>query len=126
VALPPRRGAQAAVTGASQRAHPRAYLQHSGPALFAKTRVIKDLGNLAVHSTRRLMDRDALRATTELFHLCFWLARTYSKQNRPPDDLAFNARRSAQGVPSTLPHDSPVGQNGNDVVGLDIRCRSGF
>jgi type I restriction enzyme R subunit len=76
-----------------------------GPALFAKTRVIKDLGNLAVHSARRLMDRDALRATTELFHLCFWLARSYSQGNRPADALSFDASilpRASAVAPQTL------------------------
>ena len=48
-----------------------------GDALFTKARLIKDLGNLAVHSTRKVHDTDAVNALRELFHFCYWLARTY-------------------------------------------------
>jgi type I restriction enzyme R subunit len=34
-----------------------------GPALFAKARLIKDLGNLAAHSPKPLQEKDSLRAT---------------------------------------------------------------
>ena len=42
-----------------------------GPAVFAKTRVVKDLGNLAVHSRRPVRQFDALTAIKELFHVGF-------------------------------------------------------
>lgn len=54
-----------------------------GEALFTKARLIKDLGNLAVHSTRKVAPADALAATRELFHFCYWLARTYGQRARP-------------------------------------------
>ena len=41
-----------------------------GEAVFTKTKVIKELGNLAVHSTRKVLPADALAATRELFHVC--------------------------------------------------------
>jgi type I restriction enzyme R subunit len=66
-----------------------------GPALFAKVRLIKDLGNLAAHSPKPLQEKDSLRATEDLFHFLFWMARTYSRGTAPPDSLAFN--------PSLLP-----------------------
>lgn len=47
--------------------------------LFLKTRAIKEIGNLAVHSSRPITQNDAVRANVELFHLLFWLARTYTK-----------------------------------------------
>lgn len=53
-----------------------------GDAVFTKTKLIKDLGNMAVHSTRKVMPADALTATRELFHVCYWLARTYGKRSR--------------------------------------------
>ena len=37
-----------------------------GDALFTKARLIKDLGNLAVHSTRKVAPADALAAFTAL------------------------------------------------------------
>ena len=42
-----------------------------GPAVFAKARVLKELGNLAVHSPKPVRQLDAITATRELFHFCF-------------------------------------------------------
>ena len=60
-----------------------------GDPLFTKARLVKDLGNLAVHSTRKVATTDALSATRELFHFCFWLVRTYGRSARPDPGLAF-------------------------------------
>ncbi len=54
-----------------------------GDALFTKARLIKDLGNLAVHGTKKIATSDAQSATRELFHFCYWLARTYGRTSRP-------------------------------------------
>jgi type I restriction enzyme R subunit len=54
-----------------------------GDALFTKARLIKDLGNQAVHSTKKVASTDALSATRELFHFGYWLARTYGRSGRP-------------------------------------------
>lgn len=62
-----------------------------GDPLFTKARLVKDLGNLAVHSTKKVAATDALSATRELFHLCFWLARTYGRTARPEPSLAFKS-----------------------------------
>jgi type I restriction enzyme R subunit len=56
--------------------HEPSFRQGVGDALFTKARLIKDLGNLAVHSTRQVAPTDALTASRELFHVCCWLART--------------------------------------------------
>ena len=50
--------------------HEPSFRQVVGEALFTKARLIKDLGNLAVHSTRKVAPVDALAATRELFHFC--------------------------------------------------------
>jgi type I restriction enzyme R subunit len=63
-----------------------------GEALFAKARLIKDLGNLAVHSHKRVAESDALTASKELFHFCFWMARRYGRKDRPTPNLAFSAQ----------------------------------
>jgi type I restriction enzyme R subunit len=60
-----------------------------GDAVFTKAKLIKDLGNLAVHSTRLILRTDAVTATRELFHVCYWLARTYGQRARPAPDLRF-------------------------------------
>ena len=61
-----------------------------GPRLLAKAKIIKDLGNAAVHDTRPTRPEDAVVAVRELFHLGFWLARTYGRKARPVDTLAFD------------------------------------
>lgn len=66
------------------------FRQTVGSALLTKIRVIKDLGNLAVHSHKPMRDVDAIAATRELFHVCFWLARTYAREDKPRDTLQFN------------------------------------
>ncbi len=49
--------------------------------VFQKTRVVKDLGNEAVHSNRIVETRDSEQATKELFHILYWVARTYTRQS---------------------------------------------
>ncbi|HEX7704826.1 MAG TPA: DEAD/DEAH box helicase family protein, partial [Thermoanaerobaculia bacterium] len=70
--------------------HDPTFKKNAGPALFAKARLIKDLGNLAAHSPKPLQEKDSLRATEDLFHFLFWLARTYSQDAAPPDSLQFD------------------------------------
>src|SRR5439155_6706009 len=70
--------------------HDPTFKQTVGAALFAKARLIKDLGNLAAHSPKPLQATDALRAIADLFHFLFWLARTYSRGQAPPDSLTFD------------------------------------
>ena len=48
-------------------------------AVFQKARVIQKVGNQAVHSGRPIHQYDALQAVKELHHVCYWLARTYTK-----------------------------------------------
>src|SRR5947209_739808 len=63
----------------------------TGEAVFNKARVINTLGNQAVHSHRPIQQNDALTAVRELFHMSFWLARTYARGTKPGLDLAFDA-----------------------------------
>src|SRR4029078_9176545 len=49
--------------------------------LFVKVKTIKEIGNLAVHSRKPITERDALRATKELFHFLYWLARMYTRHS---------------------------------------------
>ncbi len=70
--------------------HEPTFRQTVGAAVFTKTKLIKDLGNLAVHSTRKINSTDALTAKRELFHICYWLARTYGQKLRPAPNLNFS------------------------------------
>jgi type I restriction enzyme R subunit len=94
--------------------HEPTFRQTVGEAIFAKARVIKDLGNLAVHSTRTIRRFDALRATTELFHICYWVARTYSRDKVPPPALTFKTE--------LLPRTGPIPQQTLDQLkGLEAQ-----
>lgn len=67
------------------------FRQQVGEALFTKAKLIKDLGNMAVHSQKKILDTDALSATRELFHFCYWLTRQYGRTSRPEPGLTFSA-----------------------------------
>lgn len=69
--------------------HEPTFRETVGEALFTKARLIKDLGNLAVHSAKKMLPSDAINATRELFHFCYWLARTYGRTKRPDGSLKF-------------------------------------
>ena len=63
--------------------HEPSFARVVGEAVFTKTKVIKELGNQAVRSVRKLLPADAQVATRELFHIGYWLARTYGQRGRP-------------------------------------------
>jgi len=84
----------------SALSHEPSFRQAVGPAIFTKAKLLKDLGNQAVHSTRPVRQYDALTAVRELFHFCFWLTRTYARGAKPADGLTFDA--------NLLPKTSPV------------------
>jgi type I restriction enzyme R subunit len=80
--------------------HEPTFHQTVGDAVFTKTKLIKDLGNLAVHSTRKITSTDALTVTRELFHVCYWLARTYGQKSRPAPSLSFSVALLPQPTPT--------------------------
>lgn len=61
-----------------------------GRHIFNKARVINRIGNRAVHETKPVHETDAFVALRELFHVCFWLAWTYSRGARPDPNLRFD------------------------------------
>ncbi|MBS1720436.1 MAG: DEAD/DEAH box helicase family protein [Armatimonadetes bacterium] len=70
--------------------HESSFQNAVGQAVFYKCRIIKDLGNSAVHSQRPLSASDSAAAVRELFHVCYWLVRTYAKGAKPEPGLTFN------------------------------------
>ncbi|QDC02312.1 DEAD/DEAH box helicase family protein [Mesorhizobium sp. 8] len=70
--------------------HEPSFRRAAGEAVFAKAKFINTLRNRAVHEERTIRPQDAAGAVKELFHVCFWLARTYARKARPPDGLAFD------------------------------------
>jgi len=70
--------------------HDPSFKQAAGEAVFGKARVINTLGNRAVHSHRAIPTEDALAAVRELFHVAYWLGRTYGRVARPAPGLVFD------------------------------------
>ncbi|HBL31779.1 MAG TPA: restriction endonuclease subunit R [Acidobacteria bacterium] len=71
-----------------------------GEAVFGKVRVIINLGNQAVHSHKPVPPGDALTAVRELFHVAYWMARTYARGERPAPGVTFD--------PGVLPRTAPL------------------
>lgn len=51
--------------------------------IHQKMRLIQKFGNQAVHSNRFVHPSDATKLVRELFHVLFWLARTYTRASDP-------------------------------------------
>ena len=86
--------------------HEPSFKQTAGEAVFSKARVINTLGNRAVHGHRAIPPNDALMAVRELFHVTYWLARTYGRMGRPAPGLTFNA----MALPKTTPGPSQTAE----------------
>ena len=53
--------------------------------LFNKVKAIQRAGNQAAHSQRLIRKHDALAVCRELFHVLYWIARTYTRISDPKD-----------------------------------------
>jgi type I restriction enzyme R subunit len=82
------------------RIHEATFQKLVGPPLVAKARLIKDLGNRAAHEARAVPAADAVSAVRELFHVSYWLVRTYAKGAKPDPALRFS--------PQALPQNAAV------------------
>jgi len=72
--------------------HEPTFKRAAGEAVFTKAKYINTLRNRAVHEERTVIQQgQAAGAVKELFHVCFWLARTYARHGKPADGLAFDA-----------------------------------
>ena len=78
--------------------HEPTFKQVAGEAVFNKAKVIVTLGNRAVHS-RPVSAGDGVAAVKELFHVIYWLARTYARGTKPAPGVVFNV----EALPKTTP-----------------------
>jgi type I restriction enzyme R subunit len=63
----------------------------TGPAIVTKARYIKDQGNRAAHDDwKQLSPQDGATTVRELFHVCYWIARTYATGEKPDPALKFD------------------------------------
>ncbi len=96
--------------------HDPSFKEAAGEAVFSKARVINTLGNRAVHGHRAIPLDDAVVAVRELFHVAYWLARTYGRAARPAPGLAFDS--------SALPKATPVrGPTAEQLLQLEAGLR---
>jgi type I restriction enzyme R subunit len=77
-------------TTLAARIHEPTFRRVVGERLVAKARIVKDLGNAAVHESRPVPLPSAVTALRELFHLAYWLARTYARGPKPDPALVFS------------------------------------
>ncbi len=70
--------------------------------LFHKARLILKTGNRAVHSAQPVTSGEALQVVKELFHLCYWMVRTYMPEALSEgiawkdEDLSFQSCKACQ------------------------------
>ena len=98
--------------------HEPTFKAAAGEAVFSKARVINTLGNQAVHSHRPIQQFDALTAVRELFHVSYWLARTYVRGAKPAPGLAFDA--------NALPRTAPIPKQTIEQLQVDAEVRYGL
>jgi type I restriction enzyme, R subunit len=77
-------------TTLSAHIHEPTFQKLLGSPLIAKAKIVKDLGNRAVHDAKPVAFAQAVTCLRELFHLSFWLARTYGRAARPDPSLSFS------------------------------------
>ncbi|MFW5883003.1 MAG: DEAD/DEAH box helicase family protein [Verrucomicrobiota bacterium] len=70
--------------------HEPSFREVAGSALVTKAKLIKDLGNRAVHDSRKVPADAAVTAVRELFHFSYWFVRTYAKGAKPAPDVQFD------------------------------------
>ena len=70
--------------------HEPTFRAATGNAVFFKARLLKDIGNAAVHSDGDFAPAQARGAVKELFHIAFWLVRSYARGAKPADTLQFD------------------------------------
>lgn len=87
-------------TTLSARIHEPTFQKLVGLSLVAKARIVKDLGNGAVHDAKALTFPQAATALRELFHISYWFVRTYGKASKPDAGIAF--------APDALPRTSSI------------------
>ena len=70
--------------------HEPSFRRLASDGLFTKADLLRRLGNKAVHDKRPLAPQDGVTATRELFHICYWMARTYARRGLPDANLSFD------------------------------------
>ena len=70
--------------------HEQTFQDNLSPNLFPKLRTIQKMGNMAVHRSASVSARDSLHLIEELFHVLYWLCRSYSPKRKALGTIDFN------------------------------------
>lgn len=76
--------------------HEPSFRENLEPCLFPKILTIQKIGNLAVHSDKPISTSDSLHTLKELFHVLYWLARSYSPSTAAIGKPIFDITRIPQ------------------------------
>lgn len=76
--------------------HEPTFRENLEPCLFPKILTIQKIGNLAVHSDKPISSSDSLHTLKELFHVLYWLARSYSPSASAIGKQTFDITRIPQ------------------------------
>ena len=76
--------------------HERSFKNAIDPRLFSKLDLIRRKGNDAVHKSRPISQNDARYLVGELFHVLYWLCRTYTPNGKNLPNLTFNPAKIPQ------------------------------
>ncbi len=76
--------------------HEQTFKDNLKPGLFPKIRTIHKIGNIAVHQSTPIKDKDALHLVKELFHFLYWLCRFYSPEGKNLPQITFNPQSIPQ------------------------------
>lgn len=91
------------------------------PPVLQKARLIQKAGNQAVHRNERIGHGDAMRLVRELFHVLFWLARTYT---RASDPKAIEASWDERHVPRLVRADEAEALTREELAKLEAAFQS--
>lgn len=69
--------------------HEQTFQDNLKPGLFPKIRAIHKMGNIAVHDSTSITEKDALHLVQELFHFLYWLYRSYAPDGKTIPSLNF-------------------------------------
>ena len=70
--------------------HEASFRDLVGRGIFTKAKIVKDLGNKAAHDGKGPNAQQAVTAVSELFQVCYWLARTYGRDTKLSSGMQFD------------------------------------
>ncbi len=80
--------------------HEQTFQENLTPGLFPKLRTIQKVGNLAVHSERKIASSEAVHVLKELHHFLYWMYRDYTSDTQAKD-VAFDKDLLPQEQPAS-------------------------